>query len=193
VSSPEEIAREAALALVRFRDPHDFSHDFGDGNQWAQLVVAGRHVHSDWYTAGQREDLRDAVAAAVLAAVQRALASAPVPGGLSEGRLAEIRDWHARRSIESPALHPKTLQRMADLLAHVEHLTRALTDCGADGTAKIWSSGYGAGYPAGRAEGVEAERQRCARLAARMGLDYPTSCRGGDTIARAIREGGRVE
>jgi hypothetical protein len=181
--SPEEIAREAALALVRFRDPHDSSPDFGGGNQWAQLVVAGRHVHSDWYTAGQREDLRDAVADAFLAAVQRALASAPVPGGLCEGRLAEIREMADPVVLVTPkgwAMGEEEAAMIRDLLRHVDHLTRALTDCGADGTAKTWSSGYEAGRAAALHDFDEAEQ-------ASRDLPYDDAVR---LIRQRLREGG---
>jgi hypothetical protein len=188
VSSPEEIAREAALALVRFRDPHDSSPDFGGGNQWAQLVVAGRHVQSDWYTAGQREDLRDAVADAFLAAVQRALASAPVPGGLSEEEFPRILGvmmaLDDAAPVDASILLPDQVREVRDALRDViednNHLRRALHDCGQDGTAKVWSSGYEAGRAAALHDFDEAEQ-------ASRDLPYDDAVR---LIRQRLREGG---
>lgn len=155
--TPQEIAREAAEAFAAAGTQSRYGHE------WDWVFLGGEPAFEpdqmDSYDAQATvARLREKLSAAVLAAIERALASAPVPGGLGEERLAEIRRCVREDSITigrgRPAvLSRKEVARLAeDLLAHVEHLTRALYDCGADGSSAVWSAGYEAGRRAAEEE-----------------------------------------
>ena len=120
-------------------------------------------------TAGQIVDLDPALPEArqmILAAIERALASVPVPGGLSEERLKEIaaqaaegrvRSAHPTMAAMAPLNARETIgllhEQVRELLAERARLVRALHDCGQDGSAQVWAKGYEAGKAAGRVEG----------------------------------------
>lgn len=177
--TPEQIAREAAEAAVvpyfRGGTPYD-SADRG-------VSVGGIEV-----PCRRDEDLhaiafRKALEPLVLAAVERALREAPIPGGLSAERVAEIDAAHRAAASRSQAgVVAEVIGKViGDLLADNAHLRRALHDCGQDGSAKVWAGGYEAGYEA-RGEARDRERERMAealarirRLAAGSGADLATA------------------
>jgi hypothetical protein len=120
--SLEEIAREAAEKY------------------WDTPVknTTGSFV-SDW-----KDSLEDIIADAIEQAFQRV----PVPGPVSEERLAEVRRNNEETLRYRKEKGTESWQEEADrtdLLAHIDHLTRVLHDCGQDGTAEVWSAGYRAG------------------------------------------------
>lgn len=129
-----------------------------------RVAVAGLPYGTGWPGAGQADaadaaPMRARVAALVLAAIERYERNVPVPAPLSAERLAEIRSVY-----KTAADYPETCmgydEHVLDLLAHVDHLTRALHDCGQDGTAKIWAAAFEAGEESG------ARRQREADVSA---------------------------
>jgi hypothetical protein len=147
--TPGRIAREAAEGLVSIES---LDHP---GKRY--VVFVGGEGNAIWHNAAHADEgaarLRDKLAASHQAAVERALCECPVPGGLGGERLAEMREEFG--AMEAPGgISQRLVRQCRDLLAHIEHLTRALHDCGQDGTASVWAAGYEAGRAAGLAEGL---------------------------------------
>lgn len=158
--SLEEIARAAADSLVQFRDPHPSSTDFGDGNEWAQLYVAGTHVRSDWHTAEQRSALLAAVAAAVLAALREAL-SPPHEGPAGEAELGRIRG-RLDAAVRAESAYPDSpgddqlLADLGGLSAALDHERRLNALLMRSPEGAIYEEAYRRGFAAG----TEVERKR---------------------------------
>lgn len=105
----------------------------------------------------------------VLAAIEQALAQVPVPGPVSEERLAVIRKVDASLGELPPLSDNDTENELyyaervlkhhrRDCLQHIAHLARVLQDCAADGLTGAWQAGYQAGHVAGWREGAEQQR-----------------------------------
>lgn len=147
--TPEQISREAAEAAVRVSAPAAVS--VGD---WMAHSFDNNVARAE----ADAEEARRCLAPLFLAAVERALREVPVPTPLSAERLAEI----AENDKEPyPATHSaQTAHDRRALLADNAHLRRALYDCGQDGTAAVWASGY----EAGKAHAVETIHRLVAAL-----------------------------
>lgn len=91
---------------------------------------------------GPQKDAIPTLARLFLAAIRRDRLASPAPGGLSEGRLAEI-------AKEAERWGDVGRQGLRDLLAHVAHLTRALREIVTSGPeGEAWCKGYEAGKDA---------------------------------------------
>lgn len=135
--TPEEIAREAAEALVWVAHRPGSRPDGAPYEMpWVLEPVLpptaryGREKDALFAAAGVRSRLT----AAFLAAIERALREVPVPGGLSDDALAAIRGRVGGGALVA-APHD-----VRDLLRHLDHLTRVLQDCAADGALGQWLS-----------------------------------------------------
>ena len=136
--TPEQIADEAAKKSI------------SDPDERGRVLFLGVPLHAanvlrsdaDWQL---RDPLRQALAEVVLDAIQRDRMASPVPGGLSEEQLAKICKSFAGASGSSSTDEGAVL----DLLAHVEHLTRALREIVASGPeGEAWGRGFDAGVRA---------------------------------------------
>lgn len=135
VKTIEQIAREAAARY------------------WDGPVSAG----------GGPDAWKNELSAIIVAAIEQALREVPAPGPVSEERLEEIsnaiRDFceQERRDYNGELL--ATTEMMVHQRQHIDHLTRILQDCSADGLVGVRQAGYAAGHLAGWKEGAEAQRE----------------------------------
>lgn len=172
--TPETIAREAAETAVDLQATALGWYRVGVGPSLATEAVRYRDGADK-----VRGDTVTYLARAVLAAIDRALCEVPVPGGLSAERLAEIRR-EGRRRVGTGMDDDRT--DVEALLDHVAHLTRALHDCGQDGSAKVWAAGYEAGA---------ALTERLLREAWLAGFGVGASLQKGIDVAAADAEAER--
>ena len=185
--TPEQIAREAALALV---GPPE-TQTPGVATHWR---LAGWHVPAADRDCALRavEIAKKDLAAAVLAAVERALREAPVPGALSPGRLAQIEvirdvldETDGGRVLVSGQAE-EVAAALDDLLAHAGHLARVLQDCAADGLLARRQDTIDAAFRAGFAAGAEEQREWCRAALDRLYDRRMTGTAGRDHALGAV-------
>jgi hypothetical protein len=157
----EEIAREAserhaakAFGVEKWRDStylrmvHGASYGVEDGKEKAE----------DWL-ACRRAETVDYLLPIITAAIEEALHSVPVPGPVSEERLAEIRAKHKLYTDREPSIlrgsHVDGF--LSDQQQHIDHLTRILQDCAADGLTGAYKAGHVAGWKEAMIAYVEEE------------------------------------
>lgn len=156
MTTPDEIAREAAEESVTYEE---------SAGGVTRTLSVGAYLVSVYSYEHELSGLRAEVAKIVLAAIERALREVPVPGGLSAERLAQL--WE--RAERLPSVAADARERYRDLRLHVEHLTRALHDCGQDGSA----AQYAAGYEAGKARALATLREMREAEQRAMDVDVP--------------------
>lgn len=143
----EQIAKEAAEKLVEVAE---------SAVGW-RIIYVGPSVHTAPFRDVDAAEARAArcvehLAKGVLAAVERSLRQPLTPGGLSEGRLAEIQHLRGQTGLWTDDVADPIID---DLLAELHLLRRILSD---DVPAAAVREAYEAGRLAGFREGAEAQK-----------------------------------
>lgn len=150
-ATPESIARKCAESLVTVDYRFGTSGDNGSHQVCVGDLVVLTERKPQWADSF-RDDLRAAMGPAFAAAIKEALQTVPVPSPISAERLAWIVQQAAVYQAEGSG---RVAGELIDAVAHIAHLSRALHDCGQDGSAAIYTAGYEAGKKAASSAAVE--------------------------------------
>lgn len=150
-TTPESIARRCAESLVTVDYRFGTSGDNGSHQVCVGDLVVLTERKPHWADSF-RDDLRAAIGPAFAAAIEEALQTVPVPGPVGDEYLAHAREWF-KVDLGLPDAQLTHSELIAcKLFAHIAHLSRALHDCGQDGSAAIYTAGYEAGKAAMKAD-----------------------------------------